>query len=452
MDVFYQGCEVAATFIETFIFLDFLNRLLGRRFAAEKQMIIFLVAFLVINLFMVSMNCFVPQYSAFQDIGILILYTFYALRFTSGSFIMKIVTPALTITAICTINLFTSFMLSSVWQIRVGDLVVDRNCQRLITLIITKALFFLITRVVLHLLRPKEIVLSSKECIAVALSFICSVIIIVYFAEIQFHSNNSTLEYSIVIVLCSVVLINIASSILFAVLVKRNRERTQLMVLEIQFQEQQKMYQSICSAYKNLEILQHDMKNDLLSLQALIHEGRTNEAEQYVERYTNTKLEQFRIYVRTEFELIDAIINIKLNYAREMGVDVLCQITADLTRFEMEDIVSIFSNAIDNAIESSIQQPKRYISVVMENKRDYLHMVIGNAIQTSVLEKNSELTTTKRQKEYHGFGTQSMLRIVQKYDGMIEYYENNRIFYVDILLKHTKREGKTTKQENIVDI
>ena len=45
-----------------------------------------------------------------------------------------------------------------------------------------------------------------------------------------------------------------------------------------------------------------------------------------------------------------------------------------------------------------------------------------------------------------------MQHIVSKYDGMIDYYEENGMFYVDILLKRTKRESKTTKQENPVDI
>ena len=69
-----------------------------------------------------------------------------------------------------------------------------------------------------------------------------------------------------------------------------------------------------------------------------------------------------------------------------------------------------------------------------------------------VLLKNAKLLTTKKEKQFHGFVTQSMQHIVSKYDGMIDYYEENGMFYVDILLKRTKRESKTTKQENPVDI
>ncbi len=285
----YQGFEVAATLFETSVFLDFLTKLLGKKYSDRNQSAIAIIAFLTINTFIISMNLIVPQYSALQDVGVLILYMVYALFFTSGSLIMKIITPALTITSICTINLITVFSLAPLWQLRFSELITERNVQRIIALFLTKAVFFLLTRLTLRNVKPKEIILSIKEYFAVALSFICSVIIILYFTENQYRSNQITLDYSVVIVLFSVVLINIASSVLFAVLVKRNRERTQHMMVEIQFQEQQKMYQSVCSAYRNLEILQHDMKNDLLSLQSLIHQGKLSEAERFVEQYTNTK-------------------------------------------------------------------------------------------------------------------------------------------------------------------
>ncbi len=44
-----------------------------------------------------------------------------------------------------------------------------------------------------------------------------------------------------------------------------------------------------------------------------------------------------------------------------------------------------------------------------------------------------------------------MRNIVEKYDGMMEFYEENGMFFVDLLLKHTKQEEKTTIYENHID-
>ncbi len=438
MNLFYQGCEVFATIVETYVFLDFLTKFLGKRFSTIRQNIAFIIAFFLINFYMITVNHYVLQYSAFSDVVVLALYMLYALFCSKGNLLLKIITPTITMTAISLINLSTLYLISFIFSVDLNEITIERNRLRLLVLIITKMFFFLSTRLILKHFKPKEIVLSGKEYFAVSLSFLCSVIIILYFAEFQLHFSESQIGYYSVVVLLSVVLINIASSILFVMLVKRNKENTRYMMIQVQFHEQQKMYQSICSAYKNLEILQHDMKNDLLTLQTLIHQKHLIEAEEFIESYTKTKLEKFEIFVHTGFELIDAVINIKLNYAREKEIEVFCHISADFSPFETEDIVSLFSNAIDNATEASVKCAKRYISILIENKRNYLCMKIGNAIENSVLAQNEKLLTTKQDKQFHGFGKQSMLNIVQKYDGMMEYYENNGMFFVDILLKNTK--------------
>ena len=164
MEIFYQGCEIAATIIETLIFLDFLTKLLGRKFKVRINLLTFSISFIVINLFMIAMNYLIPQYSAIQDIGVLILYLAYAMLFTRGTLVMKTITPALTITSILIINLLTAYLLSFIWKMRLGDLVIDRNIQRLVALVITKLIFFIITRVVIHLVKPEEIILKSNIC------------------------------------------------------------------------------------------------------------------------------------------------------------------------------------------------------------------------------------------------------------------------------------------------
>lgn len=451
MGIIYQGCEILATMAETYIILDFLSRFLNSKFSGIKKNLTFFAAFILINLYMLGAVYMIPQYLGIQDIIVLVLYILYSVLCTKGNRILRIITPALIITVILIINLIVLSIFSMILNLQTGELVLARNTERIMILLLTKLLFFLVTQIVLRKFKPREFVLSNKEFFAVVSSFLCSVIIIVYFAESQFHPIQEGSGVVTIIVLSSVVVTNIASSIMFVMLVKASREKNEHFMIQLQFHEQQKMYQSICSAYKNLEILQHDMKNDLLSLQSMLHQNKMKEAEHYLEQYTKTKLEQFQIFVHTGQELIDAVINIKLNYAREQQIDVSCQISANIEPFDPEDIVSLFSNAIDNAIESSVNQTRRHIYIVMEDKRNYLHISIGDAVDKSVLDENSELKTTKKEKKYHGFGKQSMMNIVQKYEGMMEYYESNGIFFVDFLLKNTKQEEKTTKQEKSID-
>lgn len=66
---------------------------------------------------------------------------------------------------------------------------------------------------------------------------------------------------------------------------------------------------------------------------------------------------------------------------------------------------------------------------------NYLSIVIGNKIEKSVLSVNSSLKTSKSNKEQHGFGIQSVKQIADKYYGMTDFYEQDNMFYADIMLK-----------------
>lgn len=447
----YILSEIGATLVETTIFLRFLVKLLGRRYSGFCNAGLQVAFWLFINTYMLFVNYMDPRYSAFSDIVVLIIYIIFAYVVTSGSAILKLIVPAITITGIFIINLSISSLISVITSISLSDLVTGRDPIRVITLFITKVLFLLATQITLKLIKPKEIILNANEYFAVGLSFLCSVLIVAFFTEYQYHQTTIDFEQHTVIILISVMLINLASTILFAMLVKKSRENQQYMLEQVQFQEQQKMYQSICSAYRNLEMIRHDMKNDLLILQNMVHQRKNDDAEKYIENYTRMRIEQFHVYVTTGVELIDAIINIKVNYAREKQIEVFCNVSSDFSDYDSYDIVNLFSNAIDNAIESAVNQKNKFISIEISHKRNYLCLKIGNAIDESVLKHNAELKTSKSDKQLHGIGKLSMRNIVEKYDGMMEFYEENGMFFVDLLLKHTKQEEKTTIHENHID-
>ena len=50
-------------------------------------------------------------------------------------------------------------------------------------------------------------------------------------------------------------------------------------------------------------------------------------------------------------------------------------------------------------------------------------------------QKNAKLSTTKVNRKYHGFGTESIRNLVKKYDGGIEYYEKDGWFILDIMMQ-----------------
>lgn len=436
MEIFFQGCEIAATTVETLIMLEFLSKLLGYRFDGVGRIVSFVVSFVIINGYMIFVSYVSLQYAAMSDIFVLGLYIIYALCTTKSSIIYKIITPALCITAIILINTIVYSAVSFAFDIKSGDLIVEQSTFRAASLFVTKFAFFLMTRIALKLAKPRTILLNTRELASVSSTFINSVVLSAFFVELQYSGEINTNKFTVAFLVC-IAAINIINFILLSMIAKKNDEAMQQAMMRVQYEEQKKMYDSIDTVYRDLQILQHDLKNELLCVQNYIEQDQRQKAVQYIEKLTDTKLNVFHEYVKTDSELLDAMINMKLNSARGQGIEICCNIGVSLAGYNENDIMILFYNAIDNAIEASVKQTKKLIVITMENKRNYLCITIANAIDSSVLKNNAELSTTKKDKKLHGLGTQSMQNIIEQYDGMIDYYEKNGMFIVDMMVKHS---------------
>ena len=84
------------------------------------------------------------------------------------------------------------------------------------------------------------------------------------------------------------------------------------------------------------------------------------------------------------------------------------------------DLCTIFGNALDNAIEHEVQIEelgKRRIRVTVSQKYKFACIVIENYFEGEMDGTGRLPQTTKKDKEYHGYGLKSILHAVQKYDG-----------------------------------
>ncbi|MCM1226704.1 MAG: GHKL domain-containing protein [Clostridium sp.] len=435
MNIIYRTCEIAATMTETAIMMEFINKLFGSKLNGMKNIIHLIFSFVLINGYMIIASFIAVKYSAALDLGYIFLFTVYTIIFMKGSIIYKVITPIITSMSILFINLIVSMIASNIFNYLPTDLLESGNVLRIFLLFITKFTFFILTRFVLKTAKPKDAFLNKQELIAVSMIFVISAIIIGFSGELYYSENSNSTDKFLITLLIGLAVINITVFLLFGMIAKKNREKFKYSIMEMQYEEQKKSYDSVQTIYHNLQILQHDLKNELLCVFNFIENNQNDEAKKYITKITDTKLNQFHEYIKTGNEIIDAVINVKLNLAREKNIDIVCNINTDFCGFDENDIIRLFSNAIDNAIESCIKQQSGRIKVNIENKRNYLGITIGNTIRSSVLENNSELKTTKKGSGLHGLGTQSMKNITEKYDGMIEFYENGNMFITNIMIK-----------------
>ena len=96
------------------------------------------------------------------------------------------------------------------------------------------------------------------------------------------------------------------------------------------------------------------------------------------------------------------------------------------------DLYVMLGNALDNAIEAVRkikEEEKRVISMRVYAKEDLIILQIENTCleETSVPE-DGNLSTTKSDKNYHGYGIGSIRKIVETYNGSLSLRKNDNMF------------------------
>lgn len=191
---------------------------------------------------------------------------------------------------------------------------------------------------------------------------------------------------------------------------------------------------SILAWNKERDILLHDMKNHFLILEELIQTERKEKALEYLKKIGN-HVGGFRRVIQTGNSVIDAILGMKISEALPYGIDIQV-ITGEIKEsfVEDQDWCALFANLLDNAIEACKEvQGERKIRIKLDNQ-PYGIMI---QMENSCVKKSGEderLTTTKKDKLSHGFGTKSIGQIVDRYNGSFHYEFQEGKFIADVIL------------------
>lgn len=206
----------------------------------------------------------------------------------------------------------------------------------------------------------------------------------------------------------------------------------QLSEVEKDLRLQQEMAAEIKRIQEKSRLLKHDMKNHSLVLLSYLNEGNVEEAKAYISQIIDN-LNKIYSYINVGNSLLNYILNSKLSVAKDKGMD----IKAEIENMEFEyissvDFSALLNNMLDNAIEAGVVSKKKSIELIIGKRKGFDTITVKNSIDTSVLDTNPELKSTKKEKG-HGFGVAQIKSIVEKYQGMIDIYEDNNYFIVNVV-------------------
>lgn len=228
------------------------------------------------------------------------------------------------------------------------------------------------------------------------------------------------------------ILINIFVYVLVNRVKNLEKQKYELKLLGDHYEYQQEKYLEAAAVWNNVRKVQHDMKNHLVAIKGELDSGKIEECKEYVDTLI-PKTDQIGKLMKSDNDILDYLINSKLCALKDTQV-IVSGAVGDLSDISDGDLVSIFGNILDNAVEAIEGLEEKRIELLFNRHKDNRIIICKNTIGKSVLKDNSDLKTTKANHDAHGLGHIIVEETVTKLGGMIEYSEKGDMFVVQIIL------------------
>ena len=173
---------------------------------------------------------------------------------------------------------------------------------------------------------------------------------------------------------------------------------------------------------KQLHSLRHDMKNHLLALKKYSQEQDWIGLNDYLNELSEDILD-YNYQIWTGNRMLDMILNEKLKEAKDKKIDM--QISTEVFTtlpFTDREIISLFGNLLDNAIEACerITDKNTWIHIKMKKKNQLLYFEIKNTTEHTVQPVPGKFISTKTNGTLHGYGMKNIMDVVEKYRGIFQ--------------------------------
>lgn len=233
--------------------------------------------------------------------------------------------------------------------------------------------------------------------------------------------------------ICTIAIINILLCIMFEFFAFETSTRQELrknldVISQMKYNEE-KQYEL---SKENIALINqkcHDLKYFIRNY------GNNQTLNPQVIEEISQSIEIFDSNIKTGNNALDIIFTEKSLLCYKNNIRFTCIADGKLLSF-MDDVdaYSLFGNLVDNSIEAlKDEEQKRVISLIIKGQGDFVSISIQNFFSKQLHFENGLPITTKKDKNYHGYGMQSIKMICEKYNGTLSINTNDNIFSVNIL-------------------
>lgn len=421
--------ELVINLIEIFISTEFITRYLGFKDNVKYGKTGFLCTWFLGFVEVCIIN-YITFFETFETYIPILIYFVYALIFLKGKALLKLWVAALTQAQVMLIAVVTNLFVCIVIGYDPYLMITVFNVTRVITVLATKVILLITTRLMLRYKYTSNI--DNHSLVVLILVPLLSVMSITQLMVPAF--DNPEIRIYLLLGMASIVMANIFAYCFF---VKTNRQYERSLKLEIQKQQyeqqissQSKHIDEILVMQKQIKKFRHDSSHHFTALKGFFANQQIQDGLKYIEKISDD-LEQTEL-VDTGNTAFDAIISTKKVLAESKNIKFNLQIQIpEKIQVDAVDLCVIFGNALDNAIEACEKlENHKLINVSAIYDDSQLICKVTN----TALPNKSHLQTTKNDKENHGFGLDNIKQALSKYTHVLRIDQTDDKFSLSFII------------------
>lgn len=367
------------------------------------------------------------------SIAVILTFVFYITNYNTS------ISIAIMITLIYWMTLLGSDALSmsiSIWinSLDSMDMLLVNSSYRLQSIVLGKSILILILG--LYRLIKFEIELHKKDILYLGIPIVAN--IVSFFVIFKYVFQLSELKLINIKEVLYISILLFLSNLSIILVIRKIRKDSKLLAQKDMVQNNLKMqykyYMNIKKNQDKIRQLHHDMKNHIICMRKLNQNGYDNES--YIESI-DKNIKSYENTFYTGNVLLDIILGEKKQICDNKNIKFLSSINFTKCDFiDSEDICSIFSNILDNAIEActKINGNNKFISAEGKIVEKFFILKVENSKVNKINIKNNNFVTDKNNKFSHGLGISNIKNSVEKYNGetVINYTDDK--FTIKILI------------------
>lgn len=302
--------------------------------------------------------------------------------------------------------------------------------------VFSKLLYFFITVIAARLFKPhKGFYNEPSQIVLLCVMPVVSVIIIVTFIYVGSTGQLTDLaEILVTVSTMALLLVNIVVLFIYNRVQKLDEEHAALQIAQLRDQADTEYYKMLQQQYDGQRILIHDIKKHFNVIDSMALDGDTGKIREYISQLE--KLPEFQRGARLcDDPILNMILLRNADYCSANNIRFFCDVRAGSVSFmDVTSITALFGNLLSNAIEAAEKSKGKMVELsVMKSlqQNSVLISLVNSCDVTPIKDANGNFETIKDKNKGHGYGTKSIARVVQKYNGKsdMRYDENAKEFH-----------------------